>query len=51
MSRFRDALQSGRALLMDGAMGTELQRHELSLARLTALASGADESRIRARLS
>src|SRR5439155_108011 len=26
MSRFREALQSGRVLLMDGAMGTELQR-------------------------
>ena len=26
MSRFLDALHSGRVLLMDGAMGTELQR-------------------------
>src|ERR1700682_1498 len=26
MSRFLDALRSGRVLLMDGAMGTELQR-------------------------
>src|SRR5262249_59798895 len=26
MSRFLSALQSGRILLMDGAMGTELQR-------------------------
>jgi methionine synthase I (cobalamin-dependent) len=26
MSRFREALRSGRVLLMDGAMGTELQR-------------------------
>jgi 5-methyltetrahydrofolate--homocysteine methyltransferase len=29
MSRFLDALHSGRVLLMDGAMGTELQRVEL----------------------
>ena len=29
MSRFRAALQSGRVLLMDGAMGTELQRANL----------------------
>jgi methionine synthase I (cobalamin-dependent) len=29
MSRFLDALHSGRVLLMDGAMGTQLQRMEL----------------------
>jgi len=31
MSRFLDALQSGEVLLMDGAMGTELQRAGLSV--------------------
>jgi 5-methyltetrahydrofolate--homocysteine methyltransferase len=29
MSRFREVLESGRVLLMDGAMGTELQRANL----------------------
>src|SRR5260370_41064467 len=29
MARFREALQSGRVMLMDGAMGTELQRASL----------------------
>jgi ribose transport system ATP-binding protein len=41
-----------RALIFDrGRVTAELARHELSLARLTALASGAEESRIRARLT
>jgi ribose transport system ATP-binding protein len=41
-----------RALIFDrGRVTAELDRSELSLARLTALASGAEESRIKARLS
>jgi ribose transport system ATP-binding protein len=41
-----------RALIFDrGQMSAELQRTELTLARLTAWASGAEESRIKARLA
>ncbi|MGE3830069.1 MAG: sugar ABC transporter ATP-binding protein [Parvibaculaceae bacterium] len=41
-----------RALIFDrGRVTAELERGELSLARLTALASGAEESRIKARLA
>ncbi len=41
-----------RALIFDrGRVTAELDRGELSLARLTALASGAEESRIKARLA
>ncbi|CAN5168312.1 sugar ABC transporter ATP-binding protein [soil metagenome] len=41
-----------RALIFDrGRVTAELARNELSLARLTALASGAEESKIRARLA
>jgi ribose transport system ATP-binding protein len=41
-----------RALIFDrGKVTAELRRQDLSVARLTALASGAEESRIRARLA
>ena len=41
-----------RALIFDrGRVTAELQRNELSLARLTALASGAEEHKIKARLA
>jgi ribose transport system ATP-binding protein len=43
---------SSRALIFDrGKVSAELSRDELSIARLTALASGAEESKIKARLA
>jgi ribose transport system ATP-binding protein len=42
---------SNRALIFDrGRVSAELSRDELSIARLTALASGGEESKIKARL-
>jgi 5-methyltetrahydrofolate--homocysteine methyltransferase len=48
MSRFREALQSGRVLLMDGAMGTELQRANLQPGECGEFWNIAEPERVRA---
>jgi 5-methyltetrahydrofolate--homocysteine methyltransferase len=48
MSRFLDALHSGRVLLMDGAMGTELQRAGLAPGECGALWNLTHPGRVRA---
>jgi len=48
MSRFLEALQSGRVLLMDGAMGTELQRANLQPGECGELWNLTEPERVRA---
>src|SRR5438876_2835437 len=48
MSRFLEALQSGRVLLMDGAMGTELQRASLQPGECGELWNLTEPQRVRA---
>jgi 5-methyltetrahydrofolate--homocysteine methyltransferase len=48
MSRFLDALHSGRVLLMDGAMGTELQRASLKPGECGELWNITEPDRVRA---
>jgi 5-methyltetrahydrofolate--homocysteine methyltransferase len=48
MSRFLDALRSGRVLLMDGAMGTELQRASLKPGECGELWNITEPDRVRA---
>jgi 5-methyltetrahydrofolate--homocysteine methyltransferase len=48
MSRLRESFQSGRALLMDGAMGTELQRASLQPGECGELWNLTEPERVRA---
>jgi 5-methyltetrahydrofolate--homocysteine methyltransferase len=48
MSRFFDALRSGRVLLMDGAMGTELQRAGIQAGECYELSNLTHPDRVRA---
>jgi 5-methyltetrahydrofolate--homocysteine methyltransferase len=48
MSRFREVIESGRVLLMDGAMGTELQRANLQPGECGEFWNIAEPERVRA---